>query len=91
MTKRRRERLRAPNGTRRFEEITVLVDPALRDALDAYAEADGLRGRSAIVRRACREYVKRRAHRDARREQSTEPNRHVTHETPSYDAYPAKA
>jgi metal-responsive CopG/Arc/MetJ family transcriptional regulator len=66
MTQRRGERLRAPNGSRRFVEVTVLLDPTLRDALDAYAEADGMRGRSGIVRRACREYVKRRAQRDAR-------------------------
>jgi len=67
MTKQRRERQRAPNGTRRYREVVVLLEPDLLEALDACAQAHALRGRSAVVRRACREYVRRHARRDATR------------------------
>lgn len=58
-------RRRAPNGTQRFLPITVTLDPILLAALDERAKTEGIGGRSEIIRRACREYLRRAAKRSA--------------------------
>lgn len=61
-------RKRAPNGTQRYLQITVLLPPDLLAALDAQADADGIASRSNLIRKACQEYLRRAAKRAAKAE-----------------------
>lgn len=62
----RPKKKRAPNGSRRYLAITLFLDPALITALDTQYEAEGLESRSELVRKACREYLRRVEKRAAR-------------------------
>lgn len=50
---------RANNGTRRYVQITLDIEPAMIEQLDTAAAADGLASRSEAIRRACASYLRR--------------------------------
>lgn len=60
-----RPKKRNPKGSL-FKQKTVLLDDDLTAALDRQAEAEGMDSRSAILRKACREYLRRAAKRASR-------------------------
>ncbi len=57
---------RSPKGEKRYLQITLMLDAPLLAALDALAEAEGMRSRSEIVRHISREYLRRAAKRAGR-------------------------
>lgn len=64
-----RPRKRGANGIHRYVPITVSLDPDLIERLDERAEIEQLEGRSEIIRRACREHLRRLDKREKREEE----------------------
>jgi metal-responsive CopG/Arc/MetJ family transcriptional regulator len=60
-----RPRKRSPKG-RQYRQITVHLDRPLIEATDAQADTEGLDSRSALVRKALRDYLRRAEKRAAR-------------------------
>jgi metal-responsive CopG/Arc/MetJ family transcriptional regulator len=64
--KRGRGRPRKRHKERNYQQITVHLDPALIERLDAHAEAEDFPSRSDLIRTFCEEGLRRAAKRAAR-------------------------
>jgi len=53
-----RPKKRSPRGPQ-YDKVSVFLPPDLVTALDAVTDAQGMDSRSAVIRLACRSYLKR--------------------------------